>query len=107
MSLIAIRAYDATPRGTAVTARVRRGECDGALSFTTIGTTHVGATVQATYRRCVPRAAAVRHDFSVASNESVRDAIFLMRHLLFSTTSSPLLAIFRNALTDTSGGSGR
>src|SRR5260370_8278380 len=92
------------PVETAVTARVRRGECDGGLSFTTICTAHVSATAQATYRRCLPWAAAVRRESSVASNERVRDSILLTRHLPFSITSSPFLAIFRNALTDTSGG---
>ena len=92
------------PVGTAVTARVSRGECDGGLSFTTICTAHVSATAQATYRRCLPWAAAVRRESSVASNERVRDSILLTRHLPFSITSSPFLAIFRNALTDTSGG---
>src|ERR1700732_5126074 len=39
-------------------------------------------SAQATYRRCLPWAAAVRRESSVASNERVRDSILLTRHLL-------------------------
>jgi hypothetical protein len=37
-------------------------------------------SAQATYRHCLPWAAAVRRESSVASNERVRDSILLRKH---------------------------